>query len=179
MWADLSNYTGDLTADKIAALKAVGVVGIIVQAVTGLDGLSYTRQQLHAANTNGLLIAGYVWCYEALDVGDRLALFNGFTLESLWLDVETTLSVGAVDRDLNLCDNHIEGLTGIYTGKWVFDMLGWSDQRLWSYRPLWVSIYDGVADLDAGFRSFGGWLGATIKQYQDTGPIAGVDMNIR
>jgi hypothetical protein len=108
LWVDCSNYTGNLTDQGCADLKAAGYVGVIIQAITGLDGVSYTRQQLAACVHNGLRIAGYVWCFPFAAPGSmltRLGMFDGYRLEFLALDVEEAgTRKFDVDRDLALCD---------------------------------------------------------------------------
>lgn len=171
MWVDASNYTGPLTDGQCQELKAAGVVGVIIQAITGLDNNSYTRQQLAACVRNGLLIAGYVF---PGDLVTKLAMFNGYVLRSLWLDIELPISIGAVDSVLMQCDAYFGGLTGIYTGKWFFDQMWWSTLNLWSTRPLWDSNYDGDGNLLTDFRPYGGWTIPTIKQYAGTSSIGNV-----
>ncbi len=170
---DASNYTGALTDSQCDDLLAAGVVGVIVQAITGLDGNSYTRQQLQKCVDKGLRIQGYVWCFPNADVSGRLSMFDGFGLEHLWLDVEQQgLTTANVQRDLDLCDSYTGGTTGVYTGKWFWDQMGWS--TLWSVRPLWDSNYDGVADPVVNFRPYGGWTHPTVKQYAGTSHIGNV-----
>lgn len=158
------------------------MVGVIVQAITGLDGNSYTRQQLQACVDNGLRIAGYVWCFPGTDVASRLSMFQGFNLDALWLDVEQQgLTTANVQRDLDVCDAFEDNgkLTGIYTGKWFWDQMGWGD--LWSNRPLWDAHYDAVAATDQNFAPYGGWTSCVVKQYRgtsDIGTVHQIDMDV-
>ena len=160
-------------------------MGVIIQAITGLDGISYTRQQLLACVQNGLRIQGYVWCFPRAtkaSMQSRLAMFDGFAIEALWLDVEQAgLSVADVDRDLALGDAYIGGMEGIYSGRWFFVQQGWLNVTKWSNRPLWDSNYDGVPVVAANFRPYGGWTVPAIKQYQGTstiGHVQQIDLDI-
>jgi hypothetical protein len=178
LWVDASNYSGAFTDAHCADLKTAGVVGVIVQAITGLDGVSYTRQQLLACVRNGLRIQGYVWCFPGASQASmrgRLAMLDGFALEALWLDVEQAgLKIADVDRDLGLCDAYLSELTGIYSGRWFFAQQGWLGVTKWSGRPLWDSNYNGVPVVGAGFVPYGGWTKPVVSQYQGTSSIGRV-----
>lgn len=155
----------------MADLKAAGVVGIIIQAVTGLDGKSYTRQQLAMAVAHGFRVQGYLF---PGSVAAKLRLFDGAPIENLWLDVELPITETAVNQALALCDAYLGGVTGIYSGKWFFDSQGWSHQGLWAGRPLWDSHYDGLAVTQADFTPYGGWTTPAVKQYAGTSSIGHV-----
>lgn len=184
LWADVSNYTGVLTDAGCAELKAAGFVGLIIQAITGTNGISYTRQQLSACVRNGLRIQGYIWCWSTPSVLSRLPMFNGYELENLWLDVEQAgLPQSSVDRDLTLCDEYIQKTSHIYSGRWFFADQNWLNLTKWSDqgRLLWDSNYDNNPDVDAGFRPYGGWNQCEIKQYIGTSSIGSVheiDLNV-
>jgi hypothetical protein len=175
LWLDVSNYQGTLEPAWFEQWGAQGFGGLIVQAVTGSDGRCYTEQQLDAALAAGWRVAGYLWCSpgdanNSSTPESRLSLFEPFLdlLDFIALDVEESgTSVADVDADLARCDALV-GDSPIYTGKWCFDAAGWSATDRWATRRLWVSIYDGIADVDAGFVPFGGWSEAWMKQYTST-----------
>jgi len=182
-WIDVSNWQGLLSPGWFDTWRGMGFGGLIVQAVTGDNG-SFTRLQLQAALDAHWDIAGYIWCHpgQADNMGslnNRLALFDGFSLDFLALDVEeTTTRKRDVDDSLAACDRQQGFPTWVYTAKRVFDALGWSDYDWWAPRPLWyvpVVGYDGIADVDANFVPFGGWTSPTMKQFSETP----VDQNVR
>lgn len=109
-------------------------------------------------------------------------MFDGYTLEALFLDVEEAgLHRADVDRDLAVCGKYSGQVTGIYTGKWFFDQQGWSGETWWSAHPLWVSIFNSVADVDVGFKPFHGWTQCQMKQFQGTssiGEVSQIDLNV-
>ena len=149
--------------------------------------MSYTRQQIDACIRNGLRIAGYVWCFPgdtASSMHSRLKMFDGFALESLWLDVEQShVKVADVDSDLAVCDAYSGHLTGIYSGHWYFQQQGWLGVTKWADqgRPLWDSRYDGVPVTQAGFVAYGGWHSCLIKQYAGTstvGSVSQIDLDV-
>lgn len=160
------------------------MVGVIIQAVTGTDGVSYTRQQLEACRRNGLRVQGYVWCWPGSSrssMHTRLAMFDGYSIEALWLDVEQEgLQIADVDRDLSVCDLYLPAprLTGVYSGRWFFASRGWLGFTKWADqgRRLWDSNYDRTPVLAANFRPYSGWTRATVKQYQGTSAIGQVQM---
>jgi hypothetical protein len=147
------------------------VVGVIIQAVTGLDSKSYTRQQLAMCRTNGLRTQGYVF---PGGLAAKLARFDGHALEALWLDVELPITEAAVNAALIQCDAYTGQRTGLYSGKWFFDQQGWSHHSYWASRPLWDSHYNGVAVTQQGFVPYGGWTSCVIKQYAGTSAIGSV-----
>jgi hypothetical protein len=181
----MSNWTGPLTDQGCMDLKANGYVGVIVQAITGLDGKSYTRQQLATAQRNGLRLAGYVWCFpgaSTASIHSRLAMYDGYMLEFLYLDVEQAgLAIADVDRDLAECDRYTGRKAGIYTAHWFFQDQRWLSLTRWADRPLWEALYDGIPDAAVGFHPYGGWTKMAIKQWAGTssvGVVDQVDLNV-
>lgn len=156
------------------------MVGVIVQAVTGLDGNSYTQQQL-AACAPHFKLAGYVFPASDVYLWQRLRLFAGYVLEALWLDVELPVSRESVDASLAICDSYLGHATGVYSGKWFFDRQGWSQHDYWADRMLWDSNYDGVAVTEADFTPYGGWTKPVVKQYAGTtsiGHVHQIDLDV-
>ena len=163
-------------------MLAAGVDGVIIQAITGLDGVSQTRQQLQKALDRGLRIAGYVWCFGATSVASRLSMFSGFLIEFLAIDVEdNSATIKAINRDLKLCDAYMGKLTEFYTGRWFFVGKGWLSRTQWSNRRLWDAIYDDDPNPDADFVPFAGWTECFMKQFWDRQVYGGVicDVNFR
>ncbi|MBO0881535.1 MAG: hypothetical protein J2P17_14585, partial [Mycobacterium sp.] len=147
---------------------AGGVVGVIVQCITGLDGQSFTWQQLTKAQERGKRLAGYAWAFRKSSVATRLAMFDPFHLEWLGLDVEdTSVSIASVDRDLALCDDYmgVRGSTEFYTGRRFFQTMGWLGLTRWCKRSLWDAIYDDNPDPQVDFVPFGGWTTCRTKQF--------------
>jgi hypothetical protein len=181
-WVDLSNFQGPLTDAMVNDMRAQGVVGISSQAITGLDGRSYTRQQLSKAVEVGLRISGYIWNFPNVDVSRRLSMFDGFDLEWLALDVEQAgVTVANVNRDLLLCDRY-QGATEMYTARWFFQNQRWLGLKVWAARRLWNADYDDDgSDPAAGFVPFGGWTQPYMKQFSDSAWFGGVkcDLNVR
>jgi hypothetical protein len=168
---DASNYTGAFTNQMMLDLQNAGVISIIIQAVTGRDGKSFTRQQLDMASRHGFSLMGYVFP-DGLE--SKLPMYDGYQLLALWLDVELPITRAGVDAALAQCDSYFGARTGIYTGKWFFDQQGWSQQSYWADRDLWDSNYDGIAVVGADFRPYGGWDHRVIKQYAGTSSIGSV-----
>jgi hypothetical protein len=164
-------------------MLAAGVVGVIIQAITGLDGISYTRQQLAKAIQRGLRIAGYVWGFGATSVASRLKMFDGFPLEWLGYDCEDdSVTVASVDRDLKLCDAYMPGkLTEFYSGWWFFARKKWLGVSRWANRWLWDAIYDQDPEPSHDFVPYGGWTMCRTKQFWDKQVFGGavVDINFR
>lgn len=174
-----------MTDQGCADLLAAGFVGVIVQAITGTDGKSYTRQQLAAALRNGLRIRGYTWAFPGSSAGSltsRLALFDGFAIEHLYHDLEQSgETVSGMDRDLALCDAYLGRKAGIYTARQVYANLGLAGVTKWSDRDLWDAHWDGVIDVDANFLPYGGWDHCQVKQYggeNSIGSVHQIDLNI-
>lgn len=167
-------------------LVAAGVKGVIVQAITGLNGISHTSQQCQMVAQYGLELHGYVWCFpgeSATSIDSRLAMFNGKPVRRLWADVEQAgLSSHDVDLLLSRCDMYLPTqLTGVYSGRWFFVQKGWLNLTRWSERDLWDANYvDGVPDPTVGFVPYGGWDHCVIKQFKgtsDVGTVHEVDLD--
>ena len=171
---DVSNYQKYLNDEFFERWSAVGYGGLIAQAVVGLDGRSYTSQQLQMALDHKWSIASYVWCSSGDAMTDwrfnqRVALLEPFVdkLSFLAVDVEEYgLAPEDVDADLLRADE-VKGDSPIYSGKWFFDNQGWSNEIWWAARRLWDSAYDNVADVDAGWKPYGGWVERWLKQFSD------------
>lgn len=183
---DASNYTGAFTDQQMQGLVDSGVQGVIVQAITGLNGISYTSQQCQMVAQYGLTLHGYVWCFpgeSATSIDGRLAMFNGKPVRRLWADVEQAgLSMRDVDLLLRRCDLYLPTQrTGVYSGRWFFAQQGWLGVDRWSDRDLWDANYvDGVPDPTVGFVPYGGWDHCAIKQYKgtsDVGTLHEVDLD--
>lgn len=195
---DISNYTDPLTPAAIEGLKSAGVQHVIVQSIDPPPGYpkGRTREQILACQAAGLTVDAYIWLWFDLDVNDitrKLKLLDGLQIRQLWLDVEDTASVkydqatceAKVTAALAACDARetaSKQKTGIYSGRWF-----WADGRYmgntasYADRELWDANYDGVADAATGFRSYGGWKTARIKQYRGTSVLAGIgglDLNV-
>jgi len=178
LWVDVSNFQKDLTDNMVRDMQSGGVVGIVSQAITGLDGRTYCRQQLQKAGESGLRQAGYVWCFPNSSVASRLHMFDGFSLEFLALDVEQAgTTVTAVNRDFALCDAYIGGVTEDYTARWFFENQGWLNYRIWANRPLWYALYDFERSLD-DFVPFGGWTQPRMHQFSASEWFGGEPMDI-
>lgn len=168
-------------------LRDAGVVGIIIQAITGLNGISYTSQQCQMAVKWGFRLHGYVWCFpgeSAVSIDTRLSMFNGYPVEKLWDDVEQSgLTVADVDLLLTRSDMYLPTQrTGVYSGKWFFDQQGWTGLTRWSDRDLWDADFDGIADPNVGFEPYGGWTRRVVKQYRGTssiGTVHAIDLDVR
>ena len=171
---DVSNYQRELGDDFFTRWSREGFSGLIVQAVVGLDGRSYTSQQIRAARDHGWAVAAYIWCSQGDGINawrfqQRAALLEPFIdhLSFIALDVEEAgLQPEDVDADLLRAD-FLKGDSPLYTGYWVFEQAGWLNETYWAERRLWDSNYDRLRSVDVGFRPYGGWHEAWMKQYTD------------
>jgi hypothetical protein len=171
---DVSNHQRELTEDFFEYWTSAGFSGLIVQAVVGMDGRSYTAQQLQAALDHHWSISSYVWCStgdgaSAWRFQQRMALLERFVdrLVFLALDVEEAgLAPEDVDADL-LRVEQVKRDPPLYTGKWFFDNQHWSEEAYWPEYRLWDSRYDQVANVDTGFVPYGGWTQSWMKQFSD------------
>ena len=167
---DVSNYQRNLGPDFFHTWGARGYSGLIVQAVTGSDGHSYTRQQCQAGLDNGWELNGYIWCPS--NYQSRLSLFDGFFLNELYLDVEgPDLTWSEIDVGFSACDDYLGGITGMYTRANMFQ--NWIDR--YSFRKLWEAYYSDNPDIDDGWRPFGGWTERYMRQFSEN-PL---DQNVR
>lgn len=180
-WIDVSNHQGLLSPSWFTFWGGRGYGGLVVQGVESLEGETFTRRQLWAAVDAGWQIAGYVWCSAGqarnlTALRRRLDFFNQFVLDFLALDIEEMGTTREdVEMSLQLCDAYQRAPAWIYTSKWVFDALRWSELSLWPERKLWTAKYDRIANVDVGFEPYGGWTRCEMKQFTDDQ----VDQNVR
>ena len=179
-WIDVSNHQEVLTEAWFSHWAGLGYGGLVVQGVMNVHGESFTQRQLWAGQNAGWQIAGYVW----LNAGqadrleflqNRLNFFEGYKLNFLALDVEEPkTSREDIDAGLALCDQYQKAPAWIYTARWVFQMLRFSQHQWWRDRKLWAAQYDGIPDVNV-FQGFGGWNQCEMKQFTGS-PL---DLNVR
>jgi hypothetical protein len=188
---DISNYTGPILADHVAAWRGLGVGVVQVQAIDPPPQYppGVTAQQLATLRAAGMDAEAYIylWFDDVSLVRRGLALLQGSSIRRIWLDIEDDAAQkynpadteARVQQALDACDTFGAGLglpqTGIYTGNWF-----WTDARYmantqrFSDRLLWDAHYDGIADATQNFAPYGGWTSCAIKQYIGTSELAGV-----
>lgn len=176
---DISNYSGDLTAEQVQALKDAGVVRVVVQCVA--PGILSHRQQIPVLLAAGLEVEAYVylWMTDLPGLIERVRWANAELIQfpevkRLWLDCEdVTEGLTAAQARTAIQTARGEALlpTGIYTADWWWESHtdGWEGC---SDLPLWDAHYDGVQALDGG--AYGGWTKPAMKQYAGDTTLAGV-----
>ena len=181
---DVSNYTGPITPEQMAEIKAAGITKLIA----GTQVPSVCWQQLLTAKDAGLLVEAYLqldWSKSAKDQIESAAWAVGgliFLTERLWIVVENPsgLSFQAFLGDAVREARRLGFNPGIYTNRssWV-NMI---DEMAFKNLPLWWAHYDGsYYDAFAWRRDgFGGWWHPAMKQWAKDRHIAGVlcDLNV-
>ena len=192
---DISNYTNDLTKEKLSCWRSHGVGLVIVQCVN--PGPPYppgkTREQLEILTEDSMPTHGYnyLWLDESVaSFLNRYNLFNGYDLSHIWIDVEDNREalnyltpeqrVTVVRRAVEMTkERYPEKTVGIYTGKWYWDAF-MGNSIAFAEEPLWDSWFNGIADVN-NFRPYGGWDKCLIKQHIGDGELCGVtgiDINV-
>lgn len=183
--ADISNYTGYLSPEATACLRAAGIEHVILRASLepGKNRVEIARQQMDALTAAGIDWSVYVWCYPAswdarTTIRDTVTLLEGRPCRWFHLDVEDVADApgpGATARWLTIAINELllQGRRpSIYTGRWF-----WEDPRYlgdieqFSDIPLWTAEYDGRPDLTR-WTKYGGWETLLGKQYAGSGQQA-------
>ena len=172
--ADISNYTGPITAEQAEGLAAAGIEHVIVRISTESEELAaITKQQLATLRAAGMPVSGYLFPAYGADPGAYIARALGIAgpVRTLWMDVEPPdLPSAAGIRDWILrAAAACPMLVGIYTAAWVIRQLpSWESVPL----PLWAAQYgERPASLAV---SFGGWTRAAGIQYAADQTVAGV-----
>jgi hypothetical protein len=191
---DLSKYTEPRDPAALQRLKDAGVQLAIIQAHPDGYGRPSSLQLFRSAAAVGMpwdaYIYGYCafpdWTEGALQTLD-LAVGEGLRPLRVWYDIEDVNApaqrmsvdqrVAAYNRDLAKIDkwsaDHGLPRPGVYSGGWYFAQY-LPGVTAWADRDLWDSDYDGVPDVDHGFRPYGGWTARAIKQHVGTSTLAGV-----
>lgn len=188
---DISNYTGEITLQQAADLRASGVERAIVQLVN--PSILTHRQQIPTLLAAGIDVQGYVYVWFSADIlfiTERIF----WACEELrryapsgtmiWLDCEqsdtdsppfdyvhepTSQKIrAAVNAVLD-----VDFVPGIYTGAWWW-VPGTSDSHEWADVPLWDANYDLDPDIDS--VDYGGWTVPHMTQWRGSTTWADVPM---
>jgi GH25 family lysozyme M1 (1,4-beta-N-acetylmuramidase) len=175
---DVSNYTGPLNADQVAALRAEGIGHVVVRLSLETP---YKReiavQQLRGCVAGGLTVSGYLWVYgntTPADVGAAVAIATeaDARLCMLWLDLEEDGPTVEQIRGLAHAAIVAGVRPGIYTGRWWW----WGhfgNPADFADIPLWDANYGLGPRLDAT-PGYGGWTSRAGHQYAGTSTVGGV-----
>ena len=172
--ADISNYTGTLTAEQAEGL-ATAVEHVIVRISLESEELAaITRQQLAVLRAAGVSVSGYLFPEYDADPATFIVRALGLAgpVRTLWIDVEPPgLPSAAVIQDWIRRAAAVSPVpVGIYTGAWVIWQLpGWEPMDL----PLWSADYTNEPPASLAV-SYGGWSQAAGIQYRADTVIAGV-----
>lgn len=191
---DCSKYTSPRSPAAMQRVKNEGVGAVIIQAHPPGYGPDATLELMRSARDVGMPFDAYIyeyvgyseWVQGALQTLNRAASEDLVPLR-IWFDIEDVEAqakamsvpqrVAAYERDLRLIDQWSVQMglprPGVYSGKWYWDQY-LPGITAWKDRDLWDSDYDGVPDVDVGFRPYGGWLERAIKQHVGTSVYAGM-----
>ena len=189
---DCSNWQGELTPKVAACLRESNCEYLIAGTQTGNDGNTYTRQQIEAAASVGIITEAYVWLRwgssPILAVQAALAKIQGLPVDRLWLDCEEAPGafspaqiVAFIKSAVSACGNFP---CGIYTGAWWWVPNTGNSQEL-SYLPLWHAGYTHAGWMQGPrfdtFHPYGGWTQPHTWQYDSNHGLCtwGVDLNVR
>lgn len=176
---DVSSYQPANLTNLIQTLQPEHVIVKLYQDIEA-PPQQHSRDQIESAYQNGCSVGGYVWLYHNIDVKQQIdsaiaAINPGFAIPILWIDIEryTDGSIPTWPEIIEAVRYASEqyGQAGIYTGKWVWDILG--NPIGLQHIPLWYSHYDIVPTLKLP-NPFGGWTQAVGHQYTSSP----VDLNI-
>ncbi len=181
---DVSNYSGVISPEQAACLKARGVEHLIA----GTQVPSVTRAQIEAARTAGMSVDAYVYLYWRRDVrvevGRALETVSGLPAGRLWLDCEDDTGGLPPEEVIELIAAAVEACgdvpAGIYTGRWWWAP-STGDSGRFSYLPLWHAEYIRSAEERPDFDSFppyGGWTRPAMWQFRGTTPLCGVSVDL-
>lgn len=189
--ADISNYSGFLTAEKAAALRTY-FDWMIVRSGPQSDRWEgdiwkYTRQQLLALQTAGVpRLDIYGWLSFAgepeAEVEDALSHAQGFPIGMLWLDCEDDRAsalteqqtVDYIQRAADSCIGRV--VTGIYTAPWWWKPQT-GDSTQFSHFPNWTATDDRHGNLVLP-QPYGGWVKATLEQFILDTFVEGIKVDI-
>lgn len=173
---DISNYTGNITAQNVADWKANGVDTVIV----GLLYPSYpypigvAHQQLATLISGGMRVECYAESQSITYSWQFVQQFKPF-IERIWVAAEEDhIDAVWLDQELAFADSlNLLQPAGIYTGHWW-----WWDKPFaekYADRPLFLADYDGY------LTPLHPWTDVTVWQHAGTSTFANVpnvDLNI-
>lgn len=176
---DISNWSGTISPDAVAAWQAEGIEKVIV----GTQNIHVARQQMKVVVDAGLRLDVYVYLYghlgAAAQMHDAMDTITGFAVERLWLDVEDEKSGKTPEQWVEFLRLAIKTVNlnyalGIYTraGYWrayLGNNISFRDL------PLWNAWYMQTPNLD-GFTPYGGWKRELMRQYTNTQTMGGVSV---
>lgn len=131
--------------------------------------IPHTRAQVDSARYHNKSIGGYGWLYRnygqhietCIDLADDLQV----TIPILWIDVEPYQNLFPTVYDLDVaievCKRRNQRC-GIYTGKWVWDVL--NNPTQYSDIPLWHSHFNDTPNLQL-VEPYGSWTKCAGHQY--------------
>lgn len=176
---DVSNHQANI--DLGATLAAHQIEYCIVripQSVEPAELAVIAHQQIDTVLTHGVHLGAYFWLYRdepvQQQVSDVIRFLNSHGGDSLcanllWPDVEPY-----IDNSNLPTLQQIKASTGfvfdagyypgMYTGPWVWDLLGNPIDEDLAKLPLWTAEYNGIAALEP-IRHYGGWASCAGHQY--------------
>lgn len=152
---DISNYQPDTqTPEGLSALLvtlAHPVSHVVVRLSIESDELkTIARNQLQAAQTLNITVAGYAWIYaghnQHADAQEVMALASAYKPTTVWLDIEGS-PLPTSDEIRQALEGYatLGQASGIYTGEYIWPQLGNPD---FSGVRLWSANYNGADDLN-------------------------------
>jgi hypothetical protein len=157
---------------------------VIVKLYTSVEHISFehSEAQVRSAWEHGKTVGGYAWAYRSAspertidDVIARCASI-GLVLPLLWIDCETYHGGNTVDpgpdadwlsRAVARAEDVYGMSCGIYTGIWWINGHfpgGQAEFAKFNRLPLWLSEYDGIADIN-NIVLPQGWTEVAAKQF--------------
>lgn len=193
--ADISNWTGELTPDRIQDLKDLGVSKVIVQIVDPPKNAGFPdsvwRQQIPAAYEAGFKVDIYVYLWNYMNYSDqavearRKVATAGYErmVGKLWLDTEDMSYDIPKETAAAMLTRAIKAAPvtiGVYTGKWYADAAYPEKYLLPVGTDLWVAEYDDKPVL-ATWTPLWGVTKLAMKQYEGSRELVHgglIDLNV-
>ncbi|MBF6599517.1 MAG: hypothetical protein IVW36_03280 [Dehalococcoidia bacterium] len=186
--ADVSNWSGTITAEQASCLKRAGIELLIC----GTQEPEITRRQIAAAEAAGLRTEAYVilrWPRSsgewpvAAQVRAGRGTIAGTPVRRLWIDCEQYLSVPQPPpaTTVAMIAEAVAACAGIACG--IYTARAWwrrstGDARDFAALPLWDARYvRREGDPIPPFVPYGGWSRATMTQWHDTTRLCGVSLD--
>jgi hypothetical protein len=175
---DISNHQEDVDLwSLLDRLQTEYCIVRVPQRVEPADLARIAHEQIEIVLAKGVKLGAYFWLYRDVEieqqVEDVVRFLAGYKqyiqANLLWPDIEPYQTndnlpdLNQIKECVSFCFD-ADYFPGIYTGPWVWKLLGNPHDPVLSSLPLWSAEYNEVPTLDSA-QLYGGWTACAGHQF--------------